>query len=179
MIRVKRQFVMLFLILRKNGFKKAKYLKKHNIFHSQGENCYYHPYKIPSEPHLLSFHNNVVVASNVTFETHDIICSVLDNSYNPNKNKYGYYMGTIEIFDNVFIGANSTILYNVKIGPNAIVAAGSVVVENVQEGTIVGGNPAKAIGYVDKLAEKRLKISKSMPPRNADPDIINKYFWDI
>jgi len=37
-------------------------------------------------------------------------------------------------------------LYNVKIGPNAIVAAGSVVTKDVPEGCVVGGNPAKVIG---------------------------------
>lgn len=34
----------------------------------------------------------------------------------------------------------------VKIGPNAIVAAGSVVTKDVPEGVVVGGNPARVIG---------------------------------
>ncbi|CAL7963031.1 Transferase [Gammaproteobacteria bacterium] len=41
------------------------------------------------------------------------------------------------------IGANSTILPEVVIGKNALVGAGSVVVKNINEGTIVAGNPAK------------------------------------
>ena len=47
------------------------------------------------------------------------------------------------------------ILPNVKIGPNAIVAAGAVVTKDVPEGTIVGGNPARVIGSFDDLMEKR------------------------
>lgn len=43
----------------------------------------------------------------------------------------------------------------ITIGPNAIVAAGSVVTKDVPEGTIVGGNPAKVIGKFDEYMKKR------------------------
>ena len=33
-------------------------------------------------------------------------------------------------------------MYNVKIGSNCIVAAGSVVTKDIPDGTVVGGNPA-------------------------------------
>lgn len=45
----------------------------------------------------------------------------------------------------VWIGGSSNILQGVTIGEGAIVAAGSVVVKNVDPYTIVGGNPAKFI----------------------------------
>lgn len=173
-----RNLIMLNLFFRRDGERKANYLKKHKVFHKQGENCYYQPFKIPSEPFLVALHNNVKIAANVTFVTHDIVGSVFNNIPDlKSKGEYGFYMGTIEIFDNVFIGANSTIMYNVKIGANSIIAAGSVVTKDVSQNTIVGGNPAKVIGYVDKLAEKRREVSKSMP-LNLDPiEKINNYFW--
>lgn len=78
-----------------------------------------------------------------------------------NRGGYPYKTGSIEIFDNCFIGARSIIMYDVKIGPNAIVAAGSVVTKDVPEGMVVGGNPAKVISTVENVARKRAKsISK-------------------
>lgn len=48
----------------------------------------------------------------------------------------------ISIGDNVWIGWGVTILKGVSIGNNSIVAAGSVVLTDVPENVIVGGNPA-------------------------------------
>ena len=51
----------------------------------------------------------------------------------------------VEIGDGVWIGYGALILPGVKIGNKAIIAAGAVVHKNVDEGTIVGGNPIKII----------------------------------
>tara|TARA_B100000900_G_C20487858_1_gene678270 strand:+ start:164 stop:655 length:492 start_codon:yes stop_codon:yes gene_type:complete len=51
----------------------------------------------------------------------------------------------IIIGNNVWIGANVTILKGVKIGDNSIIAAGSVVVKDIHKNCIVAGNPAKII----------------------------------
>ena len=59
--------------------------------------------------------------------------------------------------DNVFIGCNSTILGGVRIGPNALIAAGSVVTKDVLPNTVVAGNPAKEIGRFDEFVAKRKK----------------------
>lgn len=51
----------------------------------------------------------------------------------------------IEIRDDVWIGANCTILDGVTLGEGCVVAAGSVVTESVPRYTVVGGTPAKKI----------------------------------
>ena len=51
------------------------------------------------------------------------------------------------------IGSGSTILSNVTIGENAIVGAGSVVTRDVPPNSIVAGNPAKVLRYVEQTSE--------------------------
>ncbi|MDQ0361471.1 sugar O-acetyltransferase [Breznakia pachnodae] len=55
----------------------------------------------------------------------------------------------IVIGDNVWIGGNCTILPDVSIGNNVVVAAGAVVTKSVPDNCIVGGIPAKIIKYIE------------------------------
>lgn len=150
-IRKKRKLYLLRLLFTKS-YKRANYLKKKNIFALFGNDNYWHPRYIPSEPWKVYIHNNVNVSSGVVFITHDIVNELFNKM---NIGHFHLYSGTIEVFDNVMIGANAIIMYNVKIGPNAIVAAGSVVTKDVPPNSIVGGNPARVIGDFNKLIEKR------------------------
>lgn len=49
--------------------------------------------------------------------------------------------------NDVWIGANVTILDGITIGNGSVIAAGSIVVKDVPPYAIVGGNPAKVIKY--------------------------------
>jgi acetyltransferase-like isoleucine patch superfamily enzyme len=51
------------------------------------------------------------------------------------------------------IGSGATILCNTKIGENAIVGAGSVVTKDVPPNSIVAGNPAKILRYLEQTVE--------------------------
>jgi len=51
------------------------------------------------------------------------------------------------------IGSGATILSNINIGENAIVGAGSVVTKDVPPNTIVIGNPAKHLRYIEQTME--------------------------
>ncbi len=55
------------------------------------------------------------------------------------------FSADITIEDGAWIGATATIIGGVRIGKKAIVAAGSIVVNDVPPLTIVGGNPAKPL----------------------------------
>lgn len=62
------------------------------------------------------------------------------------------------IEDDVLIGANAVILEGVKIGCGSVVAAGSVVVEDVPAGVVVAGTPAKIIKHVDNKTKDKTQL---------------------
>lgn len=161
-----RHLLSLRMIFIRDEIKRANYLRKKNIFHHIGNDVLYQPIKLPLEPYLVSIGDNVKISANVSFITHDVIQSMLlkTNKYPINKDNL-FYMGKIVIGDNVVIGSNSTILYDVTVGSDSIIAAGSVVSKDVPEGAIVGGAPAKVIGSVADLANKRI-ISMINRPNN-------------
>ena len=61
----------------------------------------------------------------------------------------------VRIGRGAYIGGNSTIRYGVHVGEGAVVAAGAVVVHDVEPWTIVGGVPARLIG--ERLGCRPLK----------------------
>ena len=135
-----------------DGEKRAQYLKKKNILRKIGENCMFQSRIFPMDPKLLIINDNVTIAANVTFCTHDAIRHVLMYKY---KKRCPIYTGCIEIKDNVFIGVGSIIMPDVRIGSNCIVAAGSVVTKDVPDNSIVAGVPARVIGSFEELVKKR------------------------
>lgn len=50
---------------------------------------------------------------------------------------------------NVWIAASATIIGGVTVGENSVVAAGSVVTKDVPPNSLVGGNPARFIRWID------------------------------
>jgi len=51
------------------------------------------------------------------------------------------------------IGSGATILSNTTVGENAIVGAGSVVTKDVPANSVVAGNPAKVLRYIEQVLE--------------------------
>ena len=51
------------------------------------------------------------------------------------------------------LGSGATILCGITIGENAIVGAGSVVTKDVPANTIVAGNPARVLRYIEQTLE--------------------------
>ena len=138
--------------------KRVEWPRKKKKFAMLGEHVHYQPRKYPTDGARLKIHNNVAIAADVEFTMHDVIHWVFDGM--EGKRSFVEYRSCIEIHDNVFIGAGSRILPNVSIGPNAIVAAGSIVNKDVPPGTIVGGVPARVIGSFDDFMDKRRAYSE-------------------
>ena len=63
--------------------------------------------------------------------------------------------GDVIIGNDVWIGANVTIMSGVKIGDVAVVANNSHVVKDIEPYSLVGGNPAKFIKY--RFSEEQIK----------------------
>lgn len=154
---VKRQLLRMRVYLIFDAKKRTNYIIKKHIFYSVGDNFFFQPRKLPSDPKLVKFGNNVSVASDVTFINHDIVDQVL-NGLNDGT-WYSYYASPIEVGNNVFIGADSVILPNIKIGNNVLIGAGSVVTKDIEDNSVVVGNPAKKISSFDEYKEKRKEIN--------------------
>lgn len=151
MRRFKRYFMLVRIFLVRGGYKRALFLKKSNYFKSQGEHCLFQPWNFGTEPNLISFGNNVHIASGVTFINHDVIGQMIGYM---DERKYKNRVGEIKIGDNVFIGTNSTILYDVNIGNNVIIGAGSLVNKDIPSGVVAVGVPCKVVGSFEDYRSK-------------------------
>ncbi|MDB5157650.1 MAG: transferase hexapeptide repeat containing protein [Mucilaginibacter sp.] len=76
-------------------------------------------------------------------------CCIYDSDFHPldvgkrnSKDQDSIKIAEVIIEENVFIGANSTILKGVTIGMNSIIGACSVITKNIPTGEIWAGNPA-------------------------------------
>lgn len=95
----------------------------------------------------VSIGDNVFIGPNTT------ICTVI-HAFDPQRRNAGIMRAEpVTIHDNVWIAANVVVLPGVSIGEGAVVGAGSVVKNDVAPGTLVAGNPARFIRYVNDCSE--------------------------
>ena len=168
------QRIFFFMIPTAQG--RLKWLRRHKVFALLGEHVHFQPRKYPTDGYMVKIHDNVAIATDVEFTAHDIIHWVYDGI--EGRRCYEEFSDCIEVFENVFIGAGTRILPGVSIGPNAIVAAGSLVNKDVPPGTIVGGVPAKVIGDFEELHKKRKEYSDCIKEVKSAGKNINEYLWD-
>jgi len=80
---------------------------------------------------------NTVLGSNVVLK-HNV-------TLGGKENKLGVDMGCPVIGDNVIISPHCILIGPIRVGNNATIGAGSVVVKDVPESSVVAGNPAREI----------------------------------
>lgn len=82
------------------------------------------------------------ISSGVHVYTHDTVLWALSGG------ALGRAVGPVSIGDCVYIGSQCVIAAGVKIGSRCVVGANSFVNDDVPDGTVVGGSPARRIGVV-------------------------------
>ncbi|MBR1586275.1 MAG: acyltransferase [Clostridia bacterium] len=163
-----------------------QYVRDHHIFAAFGRGSKISMRVIPLYPELISIGNNVIIAAKVTFVPHDIIHDMLNHlPASPDaadQPKYREHIGCIRIDDNVFIGANTTILADVRIGSRVVVGAGSLVNKDLEGGYVYAGVPAKKICTFDAFLQKRRKTAQYPAQFHRHGDSVDpafaKWLWE-
>lgn len=105
-------------------------------------------------PHLISIGSDVTISTNVTILAHDASTNVV---------QCGTKLGRVSIGNNVFIGTGVTILCNVTIGNNVVIGAQSLVTNDLQDGGVYAGIPARKICSIEEYRQKNEKLHKVRP----------------
>lgn len=135
------------------------YLRKKGV--EIGNNC---KFRVPlsaqidvTRPYLIKIGNNVDMNANFKIYTHDWASLVFIAKYKQMVNS----AGKVAVGDNVYFGADVTILRGVTIGDNCVIAAGSVVTHSIPSNSVAAGVPCRRICSIDDYFQKR--ISEALP----------------
>jgi acetyltransferase-like isoleucine patch superfamily enzyme len=120
-----------------------------------------------SEPYLITIGKQVGIADGVSFITHDGGTRVFRHM---DRYKHVLKYGRINILDNCVIGQRVIILPGVTIGPNSVVAAGSVVSRSIPPDVLAAGNPAKPMMTLEQYAEWSLATTPEYDPEEYRRD---------
>lgn len=90
----RKLFIILRLSITNSGSKKAEYLRNLHTFKKFGEHNFWYSRIVPTDMELISIHNNVKIATDVYFCTHD----VLHNLFNDYKEAPQISWGVPQIF---------------------------------------------------------------------------------
>lgn len=101
--------------------------------------------------------NNVSIYDNVYLED-DVFCGpsmVFTNVYNPRSGviRKDEYRNTY-VKKGATIGANATIVCGVTLGEYSFIAAGAVINKDVKPYALMGGVPAKQLGWMSRFGER-------------------------
>ncbi|MFV8374686.1 putative colanic acid biosynthesis acetyltransferase [Flavobacterium sp. LB1P71] len=85
---------------------------------------------------------NITIGNNTVVSQKSYLCA---STHDYNQKNFPLILKPITIGNGVWIAADAFIGPSVIVGDDAIIAARSAVVKNVEKNTVVGGNPAKLI----------------------------------
>ena len=145
-------------VCRPDGVDWAAYLKRRGSLYAMGDFCSVQTNVMITDPKYVRLGNNVRLSGCVLFG-HDGSVNMLNRAYHCQIDR----VGKIDLRDNVFVGHGAIVLPGVTVGPNAIVAAGSVVSRDVPSSSIVAGVPARRVADLDAYVEKMKAQTATLP----------------
>jgi acetyltransferase-like isoleucine patch superfamily enzyme len=77
----------------------------------------------------------------------------------------------VHIGRGAFLGIGAIVLQGVSVGEGSYVAAGAVVTSDVEPGTLVQGNPARAVRRFDALLGRWVPVGHGIAPEPAPDEI--------
>lgn len=86
----------------------------------------------------------IELGNNVTVSQYSYLCTA---SHDYNKKSFNLVTAPIVLKDDVWIAADAFVGMGVTIGEGAVVGARSSVYRDVEPWSVVGGNPARVLGY--------------------------------
>jgi len=108
-----------------------------------GDNTWIGPFTSLDGSGGLRIGGNCSISSGVRILTHDTVKWALSGG------KQDYEYSPVTIGDSCFIGVNTIILRGTSIGNHCLIGACSLVNQDIPDGSIVVGSPAKIIGRVE------------------------------
>ena len=157
------KFVKPFVSIYRNLFLSSEKIARMNGV-KIGKDCLISIREWHCEGYLVEIGNHVRIASGTKFFTHGGIYTIRKYFNDPKLDRFG----KIKVGDYTNIGENCIINPGVTIGKCCIIGAGSVVTKSIPDGCMVGGNPAKFLGYTVDFYHRIKGVSlecKNMSPK--------------
>lgn len=124
---------------------------------SIGENFYTNHNVTILDGAKVTFGDNVFIAPNCVFSTSG---HAIDSEQRGRGLEIAW---PITVGDNVWIGANVSVLPGVTIGSDTIIGAGSIVNKDIPSGVIAAGNPCKVIRKITEADKQKYPIWDEQP----------------
>jgi maltose O-acetyltransferase len=109
----------------------------------------------PRYSFLISIGDNCSISNGVIIIAHDASTYKFTDGYTR--------LGKVEIKENCYIGTNAIILPGVSIGPNVLIAAGSVVNKTIPPNSCVAGVPARVYSKFDDFIQGHTELINLRP----------------